>query len=896
MSNSCSFNKNKDGGFKTICKGGLQIMDDKRNLKNVRSLTAGNGNFRKNVKVKGDAEICGDLVVGGKILNGAIIRQEDLPMVIDKPGKYALADDLVFTPSAFGDVAITIDADRVTLDLCKYKLSQVNKNVVGVTGIVIKKDHDQVMVMNGTVCGFTLGMEVEGGNNRTTLRDLELVENGANTVRAFITDDNFTSFREGGLWVGGSEEWQDASTAGGACYWTNTYDASPFDYYKGNIIVWSFASIDPVTNFLAYNVKCERNSPNGASLGNMDKPKFDCCSFSENYLINRSNALSNINNPIEKLPPIDVNGALQAGTVTNNVTVATITEITQAGSEITVTTSAPHGFHRGEFVMISGTTNFNEPTPVEIDSVNGTGDEFTYEITAAAGGSDEFSGTAQVTTTKLVLPLTPTDGCADQIGWDEPDPIQGSGNEGAWIVMKTGASAGEFQQISYWSGSPNYEVFLHEPFTSVAPGDIFEIWEDRPDTPLDIRYTNYQWGLMATSTRILNEGDYGVREPLFTNCKFNRNFSKNDKYPTICAAMELTGFKARIENCEFNENVCEMAYTGFANVTQQFGQCRTLLRGFYETTFANCKFNDNIAKGVGARVQGPGGFPTESEPAQEWFDLVGDNGSKGFYLIDCEIKRNRNIGESVDSSAGGGMRAIRFQGGDTFTVKNCVIEDNVTTTGNVVSNNNRTRCWALNNFGGNVIVSGCSFKNNGPDENLASNFCNNYQFYSFIYGGYYGTPFKKNVVINDTLMDARDNGFGASNYAVLSGSLGQSGTKIQNCVISSDYMGVFNYGESGTCIVNNTIEDAVFGNFLFATGSSAVMQNKFVNNIAYAVYDVPPVSTNVVTQNTSIGDSGAGFFGINPAGPYPVSYGSIVTGYPTGNVGDNMVISTAVAP
>jgi parallel beta-helix repeat protein len=95
----------------------------------------------------------------------AEISQEDVPLVITKPGSYCLISNLeVSSPDVS---AITNNADNVTIDLNGFTISGPGK---GVSGIGIKNDMMRgvfnVVVRNGTVRGWGIGIHLHGSNNR----------------------------------------------------------------------------------------------------------------------------------------------------------------------------------------------------------------------------------------------------------------------------------------------------------------------------------------------------------------------------------------------------------------------------------------------------------------------------------------------------------------------------------------------------------------------------------------------------------------------------------------------------------------------------------------------------------------------------------------------------------
>ncbi len=86
-----------------------------------------------------------------------VIRSCDINrngFVIKKSGEYCLAEDTVYSPCD-GNPAIRISASNVTLDLKGRTLSQINKDVANINGILIDCGAQNVIIKNGTVRDFS---------------------------------------------------------------------------------------------------------------------------------------------------------------------------------------------------------------------------------------------------------------------------------------------------------------------------------------------------------------------------------------------------------------------------------------------------------------------------------------------------------------------------------------------------------------------------------------------------------------------------------------------------------------------------------------------------------------------------------------------------------------------
>lgn len=148
----------------------------------------------KNVKVSSQAnrsssskhqskqKTCGHTKPKSDCCTAKVITSDDINphgFVIDEPGVYRLEDDVVFHSKRTGAVAIVIDANNVTLDLCEKTLQQKN-STSGTIGILVNA-RENVVVENGTVKGFTMfGIRANAETSYLTLQSLTVLENGTN--------------------------------------------------------------------------------------------------------------------------------------------------------------------------------------------------------------------------------------------------------------------------------------------------------------------------------------------------------------------------------------------------------------------------------------------------------------------------------------------------------------------------------------------------------------------------------------------------------------------------------------------------------------------------------------------------------------------------------------------
>ncbi len=82
-------------------------------------------------------------------------------LVIDKPGKWIMTEDIVFSPPVERTSAIVIDSDNVVLDLCANTLSQ-NNQVDFITGIHVLSGRKNITIKNGNVTNFSqIGIDID---------------------------------------------------------------------------------------------------------------------------------------------------------------------------------------------------------------------------------------------------------------------------------------------------------------------------------------------------------------------------------------------------------------------------------------------------------------------------------------------------------------------------------------------------------------------------------------------------------------------------------------------------------------------------------------------------------------------------------------------------------------
>jgi len=112
---------------------------------------------------------------GNEIIGVVEISQKDVPFVITQPGSYFLISNLIVSSPDVS--AITNNADNVTINLNGFTISGPGK---GISGIGIKNNMTRhvhnVVVKNGIVRGWGIGIHLHGTNNR--VEDVRVFEAG----------------------------------------------------------------------------------------------------------------------------------------------------------------------------------------------------------------------------------------------------------------------------------------------------------------------------------------------------------------------------------------------------------------------------------------------------------------------------------------------------------------------------------------------------------------------------------------------------------------------------------------------------------------------------------------------------------------------------------------------
>jgi hypothetical protein len=100
-----------------------------------------------------------------------------IPTTIIAPGSYCLTGNITTQAAFTFGTAITVSADNVTIDLSGYTLSNLPAgtatNAIGIQAI----GHNNVTVMNGTVRGFWIGIQLTGASGTGTNSTGHLVTN-----------------------------------------------------------------------------------------------------------------------------------------------------------------------------------------------------------------------------------------------------------------------------------------------------------------------------------------------------------------------------------------------------------------------------------------------------------------------------------------------------------------------------------------------------------------------------------------------------------------------------------------------------------------------------------------------------------------------------------------------
>lgn len=237
--------------------------------------------------------------------------------VIDEPGVYRLKESTVFHSKTPGAIAIFIDSDNVTLDLCENTLLQKNETT-GTIGVAVN-GRENVVVENGCIQGFKkFGVHVTPQSSYVTLQQLNVLENGTNNpsgktisggisitsgLPSSITHDifikNVTSSGNffAGLLLSGVTDVDVLQSR----FNNNTSATTNFGINSWGILATAFL-LDPTSpSFLPCSnltiLDCEANSNNGAggSIGIevLSVPAFGFA-FNNNVVIERCIAHHNI--------------------------------------------------------------------------------------------------------------------------------------------------------------------------------------------------------------------------------------------------------------------------------------------------------------------------------------------------------------------------------------------------------------------------------------------------------------------------------------------------------------------------------------------------------------------------------------------------------------------------
>ena len=116
-----------------------------------------------------------------------VIRQADIPLLIDEPGSYVLAENI--RPLAGNPVGITIDSDHVTLDLGGFALTQNDDLLIAFSqGVQVTGTSQNVTIRNGIVRGsFFHGIDCLAGS-RVRIEDIHASNNGGDGIA--VDDDS----------------------------------------------------------------------------------------------------------------------------------------------------------------------------------------------------------------------------------------------------------------------------------------------------------------------------------------------------------------------------------------------------------------------------------------------------------------------------------------------------------------------------------------------------------------------------------------------------------------------------------------------------------------------------------------------------------------------------------
>lgn len=163
-------------------------------------------------------------------------------LVITKPGKYFLSEDIFFSPKSNTTAALTIASSNVTIDLSGRKLVQTTAKTSTI-GIVVAKNIQSIEFLNGSIENFgALGMWVSTGV-KGVLIDSVTISNCGNTGHApYATQDSFQEhglgFFAGSLGLGGKVAHADqiVQVEIKNCFFNNTLnnESTAFDALSGN--------------------------------------------------------------------------------------------------------------------------------------------------------------------------------------------------------------------------------------------------------------------------------------------------------------------------------------------------------------------------------------------------------------------------------------------------------------------------------------------------------------------------------------------------------------------------------------------------------------------------------------------------------------------------------------
>jgi nitrous oxidase accessory protein NosD len=116
-------------------------------------------------------------------LAGAATVIDHVPYAITAPGEYELKSDL----TASDTDGIDVQAENVVVDFNGFSLTQTQEQAF-VAGIIIEDNVSNVILRNGTVSGFAVGVSVSG--TRCKVQDLRVLGNFAVGVKVNSGDNN----------------------------------------------------------------------------------------------------------------------------------------------------------------------------------------------------------------------------------------------------------------------------------------------------------------------------------------------------------------------------------------------------------------------------------------------------------------------------------------------------------------------------------------------------------------------------------------------------------------------------------------------------------------------------------------------------------------------------------